>query len=238
MSERDEAAMPEPASEEPRQPERQEKKRPFWQEAILILVSALVLALVLKTLVVQSFFIPSASMEPTLVGSPDGPKDRILVQKVSYWAGDIQRGDIVVFADPGGWLPAAETGQPRNIIQRGLESVGLYPAGGHVIKRVIGLGGDRVQCCDGGGRVRVNGVPLDEPYLADPTSGRQKTFDVTVPDGRLWLMGDNRGNSQDSRFHQDDLGGGSVDADLVVGKGWAILWPWDRAGKIAATGGD
>lgn len=216
----------------PRSGKQQKKPLPLWQETILLLVTALVLAVVVKSFFVQAFFIPSSSMEPTLIGSPNGPNDRILVQKVSYWSGDIDRGDIVVFDDPGGWLPASESQQPHNVVQRSLEVFGLYPTGGHLIKRVIGVGGDRVECCDRKGRVEVNGVSLDEPYLADQTSNQDEPFDVEVPEGYLWVMGDNRGNSADSRAHQGDPGGGFVDEGEVVGKAWITVWPFGRAGSI------
>ncbi|MGI8536660.1 MAG: signal peptidase I [Mycobacteriales bacterium] len=224
----DTALVGSPAESSGRGRRRRRTQLPLWQETILLLVTALVLAIVVKTFFLQAFFIPSGSMEPTLIGSPTGPNDRILVQKVSYWNGDPERGDIVVFDDPGGWLPASESSQPHNAVQRGLELFGLYPSGGHLIKRVIGVGGDRVKCCDAKGRVEVNRESLDEPYLKSQTSNRDRTFDVTVPDGYLWVMGDNRGNSADSRYHLGDPGGGFLPVDDVVGKAWVVVWPWDR----------
>jgi len=109
--------------------------------------------------------------------------------------------------------------------------VGLYPAGGHLVKRVVGVGGDHVECCDAEGRVTVNDVALDEPYLKAPQQ-RQRAFDVTVPEDRLWVMGDNRSNSEDSRYHQDLPGEGSIPVDDVVGKVWAIVWPLDRLDRL------
>jgi signal peptidase I len=199
-------------------PGRTKRRIPGWLEVVLLGVVALVVSLVVKTFFVQMFFVPSASMEPLFVKD-----DRILVQKVSYWGGEVERGDVVVFQDPGGWL---DPGPELNGVQKVLSAVGLYPTGGHLVKRVVGVGGDHVVCCDAEGRVTVNDLPLDEPYLRD--QGRQRSFDVTVPKGRLWVMGDNRANSEDSRYHQDLPGGGSIPEDRVVGKVWAIVWPLDR----------
>ena len=202
------------------------KPMPLWQETILLLGLALVLAIVIKSLFVQAFYIPSPSMEPQFIKD-----DRILVQKVSYWgSASPQRGDIVVFKDPGGWLDESESAAPSSPITKGLEKIGLYPTGGHLVKRVIGVGGDRVVCCDSEGRVTVNGKALDEEsYLPKGTVPSMIKFDKTVPAHHLWMMGDNRGFSYDSRGHMGGPGGGFVDEDLVVGKVFALIWPWSRA---------
>lgn len=201
------------------------KSMPLWQETLLLLVIALGLAVVIKMFFIQAFYIPSPSMEPQFVKN-----DRILVQKVSYWGGEPQRGDIIVFADPGGWLNDAESPAPKNILVKGLERIGLYPTGGHLVKRIIGVGGDRVVCCDKQGRITVNGKALDEgAYLPKGTKPSLTRFDVQVPPDHLWMMGDNRGESWDSRGHMGDPGGGFVSTDLVVGKVFALVWPWDRA---------
>ena len=208
----------------------EEKKKkeslPVWQESLLLLAIALVLAIGIKYFFDQAFYIPSPSMEPMFIKN-----DRILVQKVSYWGDKSpQRGDIVVFKDPGNWLDPAETRTASNPITKALEAVGLYPSGGHLVKRVIGIGGDRVKCCDAKGRITVNGTALDETsYLPKGTLPSEDPFDVRVPEGHLWVMGDNRGNSADSRFHMGQPGGGYVADDLVVGKVWALIWPWKRA---------
>jgi signal peptidase I len=111
--------------------------------------------------------------------------------------------------------------------------VGLWPTGGHLVKRVIGLPGDVVVCCDGNGRVTVNGVALDETdYLSKGTQPSEISFQVTVPNGELWVMGDNRQHSEDSRYHMDEPGRGFVPVDDVVGKVWAIVWPAGRAGLV------
>ena len=201
---------------------------PVWAETILLLVLALVVSAVVKTFLVQMFFVPSGSMRPLFVED-----DRILVQKISYWNGSVQRGDVVVFDDPGGrWL--GSEGAPRlTAFQKVLSEIGLYPTGGHLVKRVIGVGGDRVACCDKQGRVTVNGVPLNEKgYIMKGAEPSDRRFDVKVPKGRLWVMGDNRGNSEDSRFHQDLPGRGTVPEKDVVGKVWAIVWPFDRAHRV------
>jgi len=209
--------------------ETENKHLPVWQESILLVVTALVMAVIVKGFFLQAFYIPSQSMEPGLLVN-----DKILVQKVSYWFGHPHRGDVVVFDDPGGWLGANETFVATNPLQKGLELVGLFPTGGHLIKRVVGIGGDRVVCCDDTGRIMVNGTSLDEPYLmggAGPTDGQK--FDVRVPDGHLWVMGDNRGNSADSRVHLGDPGGGFVAEDEVVGKAWLRVWPLNRMGIMS-----
>ena len=203
----------------------EKRQLPVWQESILLVVTAMVMAVVVKAFFLQAFYIPSESMEPTMLVD-----DKILVEKVSYWAGEPDRGDIVVFDDPGGWLNAAESRKASNPVQRGLEVVGLFPTGGHLIKRVVGVGGDAIRCCDNAGHVTVNGTALDEPYLQDPAANANQTFDVVVPKDHLWVMGDNRGNSADSRMHMGDPGGGFIDEDAVVGKAWLRVWPVSRLG--------
>ncbi len=194
---------------------------PVWQETLLLLALALALATGIKVLLAQAFYIPSGSMEQTL-----RIDDRILVEKPSYWFGSPQRGDVVVFADPGGWLARSDTPKASNPVTRSLELVGLYPTGGHLVKRVIGVGGDEVTCCDALGRVTVNGTPLDEAgYLKPGRAPSLVEFDSLVPEGYLWMMGDNRPGSSDSRFHLGDPGGGMVPVDAVVGKVVTVIWP-------------
>lgn len=206
-----------------------QKKRqlPVWQESILLVATAMVMAVIVKTFFLQAFYIPSESMEPTMLVD-----DKILVQKVSYWSGDIKRGDIVVFDDPGGWLSPDDSQQPSNPMQRALEVVGLFPTGGHLIKRVVGVGGDTVACCSEKGQVTVNGQPLDEPYLLDESANVDQRFKVKVPRNRMWVMGDNRNNSADSRAHMGDPGGGFISEKGVVGKAWVRVWPLGRGGFI------
>ena len=204
------------------------KQLPLWQEASLLIVTAMVMAVIVKTFLVQAFYIPSGSMEPTMLVN-----DRVLVQKVSYWNGDIKRGDIVVFDDSGQWLTPDQSRKPHNFVQSGLEIFGLFPTGGHLIKRVIGVGGDKVACCDQQGRITVNGVLLDEPYLLEQDEADDQVFDAEVPKDHLWVMGDNRNNSADSRAHLGDPGGGFVPEKNVVGKAWVRVWPWNRAGFVS-----
>ena len=200
----------------------QQRHLPFWLELTLLLALALGLAVGIKALFVQAFYIPSGSMNNTLVYN-----DRILVQKVSYWgSASPQRGDIVVFSDPGGWLDESEAPHAQNLAARALELVGLFPTGGHLVKRVIGVGGDTVACCDRHGRVTVNRTPLHEQsYLAPGQRPSLITFREKVPKGYLWVMGDNRSESADSRVHLGDPGGGFVPVDDVVGKVFAVIWP-------------
>ncbi|CAN5334002.1 N/A [soil metagenome] len=201
------------------------RKLPVWLETILLLVLALVVSILVKTFFVQMFFVPSGSMNPLFVKD-----DRIVVEKWSYWgAGDIERGDVVVFADPGGsWLGPLGTVE-LNPMQKVLARIGLYPMGGHLVKRVIGIEGDQVMCCDTTGHVSVNGVPLqEEDYILEGGPPSDRDFDITVPEGRLWVMGDNRSNSEDSRYHTELEGGGTIPESGVVGKVWMIVWPLDR----------
>ncbi len=203
-------------------------------EVGVVLGMALLLSLLIKTFLVQAFFIPSPSMENTLLVG-----DRVLVSKLSPGVLDLSRGDIVVFKDPGGWLSAEQIEPDRGqgvgaTVRRTLSFVGLLPqdSGEHLIKRVVGVGGDRVVCCDKNQRVTVNGTPIDEtPYLAPGARPSAKPFDVTVPRGYLWVMGDNRPVSADSRAH-GDLNKGMVPVGDVVGKAFVVVWPFDRAGGL------
>ncbi|MDX6276111.1 MAG: signal peptidase [Nocardioidaceae bacterium] len=206
---------------------RKPRRLPVWQESILLVIAAMVMAVIVKTFFVQAFYIPSESMEPTMLVN-----DKILVQKVSYWAGDVKRGDVVVFNDPGGWLTRDESRTATNPIEHALSFVGLYPTGGHLIKRVIGVGGDKIVCCTEKGKLTVNGKVLDEPYLADQTSTRDTPFSISVPRGKLWVMGDNRGDSEASPQHVNQSDGGFLSEKQVVGKAWLRVWPWKRAGFI------
>jgi signal peptidase I len=217
---------------------RPKRKGSFWKELPLLLVIAVVLALLIKTFLVQAFSIPSESMENTIkVG------DRVLVNKFTPWFGaEPERGQVVVFHDPGNWLSEAPK-QSDNAIVRGLQKgmswVGLMPSANEkdLIKRVIGVGGDRVQCCDEQGRLMVNGKPLDESsYLKKGVAPSNRPFDVTVPKGRIWLMGDNRDNSSDSRYHMDQEGGGTVDQDQVIGRAFAVVWPLNRIHGLGVPG--
>ncbi len=208
----------------------------WLRESVLVLATALVLSLLVKTFLVQAFFIPSQSMHDTLIED-----DRILVNKLAPGPLDLHRGDIVVFKDPGNWLEsqaAAPQGPAQRVVNDILTFVGLRPvdAGQHLVKRVIGLPGDRVACTGAGAPITVNGVAIDEPYLAPGADPSSIAFDVTVPPDSLWVMGDNRGQSEDSRFHQGEPGGGSVPMQNVVGTAFVIVWPADRWGLLRNPG--
>jgi signal peptidase I len=211
-------------------PRRKGSQRSFLFELPVILVVALILSLLIKTFLMQAFFIPSASMEQTLMIG-----DRVFVNKLATHFGEIERGDVVVFKDPGNWLDEGETTESGNAVQRGLHDalvfVGLAPSaeGDDLIKRVIGVGGDRVVCCDADGRMTVNGVPLEETYLFPGDVPSEIDFNVTVPKGSIWVMGDHRSVSADSRFHQEEPGHGFVPLDNVIGRAFVVVWPLDRA---------
>ncbi|MDO8107331.1 signal peptidase I [Isoptericola sp. b441] len=206
------------------------------RETAIILVSAIVLSLVVKTYLAQAFYIPSGSMEQTLeIG------DRVMVTKLAPGPLQVHRGDIVVFKDPGGWLPPPPPpsgSAPVRTVRTLLTYIGLLPqdSGEHLIKRVIGVGGDHVTCCDDRGRLTVNGTAIDEPYLAAGDVPSEIQFDVTVPQGYLWVMGDNRQNSEDSRYHQGNPGGGAVPMSDVVGVAFVTLWPLDRVRLLRNPG--
>ena len=207
------------------------------KETVIILVSALVLSFVVKTFLVQPFMIPSESMEDTLVAG-----DRVLVSKLTPGPFDLSRGDVVVFKDPGGWLdgvPASRADNMPTWLSTPLTVVGLRPqdAGEHLIKRVVGLPGDRVTCCTDAGLLTVNGVAIDETqYLASGALPSQTEFDVTVPAGSLWALGDNRQHSGDSRYNGGKPGGGFVPLDNVVGVAFAKVWPLDRVALMRNPG--
>ncbi|MFD8210755.1 signal peptidase I [Streptomyces sp. NPDC059695] len=201
------------------------RKRPFWIELPFLAGIALVLAFLIKTFLLQAFLIPSGSMQNTLQVD-----DRVLVDKLTPWFGaEPDRGEVVVFRDPGGWLAGRPVKEPTSL-QKALGFVGLMPAAGeqHLIKRVIGVAGDTVEC-KGTGPLKVNGKPLTEPYIFEGntpcSTDPEGQFKVTVPAGSLWVMGDHRQASQDSRYHQSDARAGMVPVSDVVGRAIVIAWP-------------
>ena len=215
--------------------ETQRKKRSvglFLRDLVIIFVVALLISFVIKTFLVRSFYIPSGSMEQTLLEN-----DRIIVNQLQPRLIPIEHGDVVVFRDPGGWLPP-QTPIEQNPIVAGIDwvlsVVGLSApdSNDHLIKRVIGLPGDHVVCCNALGQKSVNGIPLsEEPYVSLPagdTKVSKDDFDVIVPENSLWVMGDNRYNSKDSRYNESTPGKGFVPIDNVVGRAFVISWPLDR----------
>ncbi|SCL30201.1 signal peptidase I [Micromonospora nigra] len=184
----------------------------FWKELPILLGVAILVAVLVRAFVLQTFFIPSPSMENTLMID-----DRVLVNKLVYDFRSPQRGEVIVFKAPVEW-----SGNPD---------------GEDFIKRVIGVGGDRVVCCDPEGRLVVNGTPLDEPYIYSVDGQRDKPadqeFDVVVPPGRLWVMGDHRSASGDSLEHWQQSGqnitAATIPEDQVVGRAFTVFWPVDRA---------
>lgn len=199
------------------------------REVVVIAVTALVISFVIKTFIAQAFWIPSGSMEDTLVYG-----DRVMVSKIQAGPMEVERGDIAVFEDPGGWLPPmteADRGPVLNTVMDVLQFVGVAPTaeGNHLIKRVVGVGGDTVACCDDEGRLSVNGQALEEPYLYPGDVPSTVDFEVTVPDDAVWVMGDHRSNSRDSRANDDGTGRtGSVPRDNVVGQAFVLLFPLDH----------
>jgi signal peptidase I len=201
------------------------------REVVVVVVMALVLSFIVKTWLLQAFFIPSGSMEDTLLVG-----DRVIVSKLTPGPVDLERGDVVVFQDPGGWLelaPPVERSGLSGAIHDGLVFVGLLPAESedHLIKRVLGLPGDHVVCCSENRKLMVNGVEITEPYLKPGDAASSMTFDITVPAGHVWVMGDHRSDSEDSRFHDPSGTGqdGSVPIDDITGRAVAIVWPLGRA---------
>ncbi len=202
------------------------RQKNFWRELLTIVVAAAVLTLLVKAFIIQVYRIPSASMENTLqVG------DRVLVNKLIYRFRGIDRGDIVVFSGQDSWGPDATPGSGDPVVRffdAVLSDIGLQSSQTYYIKRVIGLPGDRVACCTDG-KVTVNGVPLSEsPYVYPGNAPSSFTFKATVPAGYVWVMGDHRGDSDDSRYHTGDPGGGAVPESQVVGRAFLIIWPLSR----------
>lgn len=205
------------------------KKGSLLREVPIIVVSALVVAVIIKTFFIHFFFVPSGSMENTLrVG------DRIAVNKFAAMFSDIRRGEVVVFKDPANWLGSAPTPTGNALtrdFKRALVDVGVLPdpAEQYLVKRVVGVGGDHVVCCDVKGHLQVNGTSINEPYLYPGNAPSDSKFDVTVPKGFIWVMGDHRGASADSRFHTDDVHKGFVPLSDVVGRAEFVVWPLNHA---------
>ncbi|EOM75769.1 signal peptidase I [Rhodococcus rhodnii] len=217
-------------------------------EIVVTLVVVVLLAFVLQTFVARPYVIPSESMEPTLHGCPGCTNDRIIAEKLTYYVREPRIGDVVVFRGPPSWNEGYQSIRSDNAVRRALENaaatVGLAPPDeNNLVKRVVATGGQTVACCDVQGRVTVDGLALDEPYVVHDfpwnPGGENASYPVgrafgpiTVPDGHLWMMGDNRSNSKDSRFYVGDETNGTVSVDDVRGRAVAVFWPINRAGPI------
>jgi len=208
-----------------------DRDRHSWWDIPVTIVVALGVVLLITTFLVKPFSIPSGSMENTLqIG------DRVLVNRAVYNFRDIERGDVVVFDGSGTFVPAQVT-PDRDPITGALVWVGqsfglIAPDSTDFIKRVIGVGGDRITCCDDQGRILVNGEPIAEEYLFPGDAPSTQTFDVEVPAGMLWLMGDHRSASADSRSYLGSPGGGMVPESKVVGRAMTVVWPLTRLSNI------
>ena len=197
----------------------------FLIDFVVIVGTALVLSVLIKAFLIRSFYIPSGSMMDTLQIN-----DRIIVNVLVPEVIPLNRGDVVVFRDPGGWLGAVPTTTKSSLQEvsdfvLGTFGVTAPDSAEHLVKRVIGLPGDTIECCDSQGRLIVNGVPLDEPYVRSGSMPSEIDFKITVPEDSYWVMGDNRQNSTDSRYHQDLPSGGFVNRGFVVGRAFLISWP-------------
>ncbi|WP_167479658.1 signal peptidase I [Nocardia arthritidis] len=224
------------------------KQRPFWQELPILIVIAAVIAALMVTFVGRPYVIPSQSMEPTLHGCTGCTGDRIYVEKLSYYWGDPKPGDVIVFVGPPSWNDTYKSIRSDNVALRGVQNFfsffGLVPPDENdLVKRVIAVGGQTVQCCDAEGRVMVDGKPLDEPYVkkdykwnpngANAVYPAGRVFGpIKVPEGNLWMMGDNRNESRDSRAHVADQYQGTVPIANVRGKAVFKIWPPGRIGPV------
>lgn len=234
-------ADPEPAGDRDDKPAPKaaaRRKLPFWVELPILLLVALALTFVIQTFVARVYVIPSGSMETTLNGN-NGTGDRILVDKIVYNFHGPQPGDVVVFKGPDGWdqtefFVSASSNPVVHWLHQLASSVGAAkPDEYDLVKRVIAVGGQTVQCCDARNRILVNGKPLTEPYVYwQPDRGGPNTQlrfgPITVPQGYLWVMGDNRNNSNDSRYQNGGGVHGVVPVGNVIGKARTIIWPASR----------
>ena len=206
------------------------RKGSLLRELPLLVVLALLVSLLIKSFLVQFFYIPSGSMENTLQ-----VKDRVAVNRLPFIGNDISRGDVIVFRDPAGWLPDASSTSGNAVItaiREGLVLVGVIPnpAKQYLVKRVIGVAGDNVVAKDQ--VLTINGKPTFEPYIFAGNTPSDTDFNITVPEGKVWVMGDHRGASGDSRVHQDDVNNGMVPVEKITGQVVATIWPLNRIGLI------
>lgn len=208
------------------------RKGSLLREFPILIIVALAVSIVIKTFLVQFFFIPSGSMENTLQIN-----DRVAVNKVPFIGKSIKRGDVVVFRDPDNWLPEPYLGDQNKylaMVKDAFVTVGILPnpTKQYLVKRVIGVAGDKVECCSKGKKLMINGAEIDEPYIFAGNTASDTNFNVTVPAGKIWVMGDHRGASADSRFHQDDINNGMVPTSKITGKVVGIIWPIKNLGIV------
>ena len=208
------------------------RKGSLLRELPILVILALLVSLLIKSFLVQFFYIPSGSMENTLQ-----IRDRVAVNRVPFIGNDVSRGDVIVFRDPAGWLPEASSASENrvtNAIREGLVIVGVIPnpAKQYLVKRVIGVAGDNVVAKDQ--VLTINGKPTNEPYIFSGNSPSDTGFNITVPEGKVWVMGDHRGASGDSRVHQDDVNNGMVPVEKITGRVIATIWPLSQLGFISS----
>lgn len=208
------------------------RKGSLLRELPILVILALLVSLLIKSFLVQFFYIPSGSMENTLQ-----VKDRVAVNRVPFIGNDVSRGDVIVFRDPAGWLPEASSASENritNAIREGLVIVGVIPnpAKQYLVKRVIGVAGDKVVAKDQ--VLTINGKPTNEPYIFAGNTPSDTDFNITVPEGKVWVMGDHRGASGDSRVHQDDVNNGMVPVEKITGRVIATIWPLSQMGFISS----
>ena len=206
------------------------RKGSVLREFPILVIVALAVSLIIKTFLVQFFYIPSGSMENTLQIN-----DRVAVNKLPFLSKSIDRGDVVVFRDPANWLPEQYSQSQNKVVAKikdGLVLVGVLPnpAKQYLVKRVIGVAGDNVVGKDG--VVTINGKPTTEPYIFAGNKASELDFNITVPAGKVWVMGDHRGSSADSRYHQDDVNNGFVPLSKVTGQVFAVIWPFKNLGLV------
>ncbi|KGA19831.1 hypothetical protein GM50_4065 [freshwater metagenome] len=208
------------------------RKGSFFRELPILVALAIIVSLFIKSFLVQFFFIPSGSMENTLQIN-----DRVAVNRIPFLHDNIERGDVIVFRDPAGWLADPDESSGNRVIgaiKDGLVLVGIVPnpAKQYLVKRVIGVAGDQVIAKDK--VLTINGEKTQEPYIFAGNTPSDTDFNVTVPAGKVWVMGDHRGASGDSRVHQDDINNGMVPVEKITGQAFAVIWPLNRLGVISS----